>query len=70
MPSLPKILILIGCVLIVTGGLLLLLGKIPGLGRLPGDIVLKKEGFQFYFPLTTCLLISLLLSLLLRWWNK
>ena len=47
-------------------GLVLLLGpKIPWLGRLPGDIAIQRDGFSFYFPLTSCLLASVLLSLLL-----
>ncbi len=47
-------------------GLILLLGpKIPWLGRLPGDIFIQRERFSFYFPLASCLLASLILSLLL-----
>jgi len=42
-----------------------LAGKISWLGRLPGDIIIKKENFTFIFPLTTCLLLSLGLSLLI-----
>ncbi len=59
-----KLLIVIGCVLIVSGALFLMAGKIPGLGRLPGDITIKKENFTFYFPLTTCILLSLALTLI------
>jgi len=43
--------------------------KIP-LGRLPGDIVIKKENSSFYFPIVTCLLISILLSLLVKFFKK
>lgn len=39
--------------------------KLPWLGRLPGDIAIKKESFSFYFPLTTSILISVVLSLLM-----
>jgi hypothetical protein len=46
------------------GGLLLLWGKIPLLGRLPGDIVIHQRGWSLYFPLATCILISILLTLL------
>ena len=47
-------------------GLILLLGpKVPWIGRLPGDIAIQRDGFSFYFPLTSCLLASALLSLLL-----
>ena len=58
-----KTLIFFGVVLIGAGILVALFGKVPGLGRLPGDIYLKKGAFTFYFPLTTCLLLSLLLTL-------
>ena len=62
--SLAKMLIVFGVVLAVLGGLLLLLGKVPLLGRLPGDIVIRREHWSVYVPLTTSLLISLLLTLL------
>lgn len=56
-------LILIGLVLILLGVFLPWLSKL-GLGRLPGDIRIEREGFTFYFPITTSILISLLLSLI------
>lgn len=62
-----------GIVLLGVGALFILAGKIPFLGRLPGDIRIEKEHFRFYFPLTTSILVSLLLSLilwLLRWAGK
>jgi len=62
--SIGKLLILIGLILVLTGGIFLLLGKIPLLGRLPGDIYVQKRGWSLYFPFTTCLLISILLTLL------
>lgn len=62
--SIGKFLILLGCVLAFVGGLLLLWGKIPLLGRLPGDIVIHQRGWSLYFPLATCILISILLTLL------
>lgn len=62
--SLAKMLIVFGVILALLGGLLLLAGKIPFLGRLPGDIFLRGERWSFYFPLTTSILISLLLTLL------
>jgi hypothetical protein len=51
-------------VLALLGGLLLLAGKIPFLGRLPGDIIIRREHWSFYFPLTTSILLSILLTLL------
>ncbi len=67
--GLAKTLIIIGIVFILLGGILLFAGKIPWLGRLPGDIVIKKESFSFYFPLTTSLLLSALLSFILFLWR-
>jgi hypothetical protein len=60
-----KILVVIGLSIAGLGALLWLGGKagLP-LGRLPGDIRIDREHFKFYFPLTTCLLISLVLTLL------
>jgi hypothetical protein len=66
MTNLGKVLIIFGIVLIITGGALLLAGRqIPFVGKLPGDIHVKGERFEFYFPLTTCLIISLLVTLIL-----
>jgi uncharacterized membrane protein YkgB len=64
MGSLGKMLILLGILIIVIGLLLLIGEKIPWIGKLPGDIIIKKEKFTFYFPLTTCILISILLTFL------
>jgi len=61
---LARFLILLGVILVVLGLALLLLPKIPGLGRLPGDIIIKRGNFTFYFPLGTCILVSLILSLI------
>ncbi len=48
-------------------GIILTLGiKIPFLGRLPGDILVKKSSFKFYFPITTCFLLSIVLTIILR----
>lgn len=57
-----KLLIALGIILIIAGLLLTFVGKIPLLGKLPGDIRIERENFSFYFPLGTCLLISLILS--------
>jgi membrane protein implicated in regulation of membrane protease activity len=60
-----KTLMLIGAVIFLLGGVLTLTGKIPWLGHLPGDIHIKRENFQFYFPLGTSIVLSVVLSLLL-----
>lgn len=63
--GLGKLLILFGGILALIGVLILFMGKLPWLGRLPGDILIERKKFSFYFPLTTSLLISLILSFLL-----
>ena len=62
-------LIILGVVLILAGLLWPWLTRL-GLGRLPGDIVIEREGFRLYFPLTTSILISLALSLILWLLNR
>jgi len=61
----PKLLIVAGLILLAAGLLLHFLPSLPFLGRLPGDIRIERPGFRFYFPLTTSILISILLSAVL-----
>jgi DUF2905 family protein len=66
--SFGKLLLGLGGLLLLIGALLVFGGRLPGiaaLGRLPGDIFIKRDNFSFYFPLTTSLLISIILSLML-----
>lgn len=56
---------ILGFFFLLLGLIFSLAGKISWLGHLPGDIIIKKENFTFFFPLATCLLLSLGLSLLL-----
>ena len=64
MQDLGKLLMVLGLALATAGFLLWLgVGK-SWLGRLPGDIAVQKPGFSFYFPLTTCIVISLILTLI------
>lgn len=58
-------LIAIGLLVVGIGVVWLLAPNIPWLGRLPGDIVIDRDHFKFYFPLTTCLVLSALLSLVM-----
>ena len=60
-----KVIIIIGVILILVGIIMQFAGKIPWLGRLPGDILIKKENFTFYFPLVTSIVLSLLISLII-----
>jgi len=60
-----RLLIVLGALLLVSGLAWPWLSRLP-LGRLPGDIIIARPGFRFYFPLTTMIIVSLLISLLLR----
>ena len=64
-----RFLVILGLVLVVVGLLLPFLGKL-GLGRLPGDIVIERDGFRLYIPLMTSLLVSLILTLVLWLINR
>jgi len=70
MQEIAKTIIVFGVILIAAGLLLLLVGKLPFIGRLPGDIVVQKKNFTFYFPLTTSIFISIILSLLFWLWSR
>lgn len=70
MTDLGKSLILIGGLIVLIGLAVSLLGKIPGLGKLPGDILIKKENITLYFPLATCILLSLIISILMHFFGK
>lgn len=64
--SLGKIIVTFALILFVIGGAFYLLGKIAGVGRLPGDIYIKRGNFAFYFPLGASIVISILLTILLN----
>ena len=70
MSEMAKFLIMTGVVMTVVGIVLAVIGKIPGVGKLPGDVLIKKENFTFYFPLATCLALSLLLTLIFNLFRK
>jgi len=66
-------LLILGLVIAGVGLAWILAPSIPWLGRLPGDIRIERESFRFYFPLVTCLLLSLVLSLVvwvMRWFRS
>ncbi len=69
MDSLGKIIISIGIIFIILG-LIITLGDRIGIGRLPGDIFIDKENFKFYFPITTSIIISIILSIIMRFFRK
>ena len=63
--SLARILIIIGCAFIFVGAAVWIFAKVPFLGRLPGDIVIERKTWSLYFPITTCILISIILTLIM-----
>jgi len=63
MAPIGKMLVMVGGIIVVVGIVLMYFDKVPYIGKLPGDISLKKGNFMFYFPLTTSVLLSILLSL-------
>ena len=65
-----RLLIIIGIVCAALGALFLLSGKIPWLGRLPGDIIIQKKNFTFYFPLATSVFVSIIFTLLLWFFGR
>jgi hypothetical protein len=64
-----KTLMIFGVVLFLLGAWMAWGPRIPFLGRLPGDIFIRKESFTFYFPIVTCLVLSVILTLLARWFG-
>jgi len=70
MAALSKLLIMIGLFTAGAGALLYLISRIPGLGRLPGDIFIQKGNFSFYFPVVTSILLSLILTLLFNLFKR
>ena len=61
-----KVLIIIGGIIIIIGLLMMFGNKIPYIGRLPGDVIIRKKNFTFYFPITTLIILNLIL-LLISW---
>lgn len=65
MNEIGKFLVIIGVITVVIGLILMFAGKIPLIGRLPGDIVIERRNFVFYFPIATSILLSIIISLIL-----
>jgi len=70
MPELGRTLMLVGGLLLLLGFLLTISGRIPWLGRLPGDIVIERKNFSFYFPLMTSVIVSVVLTILMMLFRK
>ncbi len=67
---LAKLIIFLGFILIIIGLIMYFYKGIPFFGKLPGDIHIEKKNFSFHFPITTCILLSVIISLLLYLINK
>lgn len=65
-----RLFIVLGLILIAVGAVFLISPKVPWLGRLPGDILIKREHATFYFPIATSILVSLILSLLMWFFGR
>jgi hypothetical protein len=68
--ELGRFLIVLGVVIVLAGAALLLAGRVPWLGRLPGDIVIRRDRVTFYFPIVTSIVLSILLTLLLNLFRR
>jgi uncharacterized membrane protein YkgB len=66
MQELGRFLVLVGVIVVVVGVLLLIAGRLPWLGRLPGDVVVQRGPVTFYFPIVTSLVLSVVLTILLN----
>lgn len=65
MEQIGKLIMAVGGWLLALGALLWLGGKVPGVGKLPGDIIIKRGNFTLYFPLATSIVLSIILSIIL-----
>jgi len=66
MEGIGKILLIVGGIIVILGLLLIFSQHIPFFGKLPGDIFIKREGFSFYFPIVTLLILSLLITIIVN----
>lgn len=65
-----KSLIIFGIIAILIGFFFVGAGRIPWIGKLPGDIIIRRENFTLYFPITTCVIISIILSMIFLLFSK
>lgn len=70
MVNLGRTVVILGLVLAAIGLVLMISPKIPWLGKLPGDLYIKKENFSFYFPITTSIILSVIISVILYFIRK
>jgi hypothetical protein len=65
MAPIGKSLVMLGILLAVAGAAMWAVGSIPGVGRLPGDIYIRRGNFSFYFPVVTCIILSVIAAVVL-----
>ncbi len=70
MAAMGKVIAILGVVLLLVGLFLIFADRIPYIGKLPGDIYVKKENFSFYFPITTSIIISIILTIIFSLFKK
>ena len=70
MTEIGKLLLILGIILSIMGLIFIFGSKVPGLGRLPGDIFIKKGNVTFFFPIVTCILISIIVTLILSLFRR
>ncbi len=70
MSNMGKMLIMLGALIALMGVFLVFFEKLPHIGKLPGDIYIKRKNFTFYFPLTTCIIISIIITLILSLFRR
>jgi hypothetical protein len=70
MTEIGKLLLILGIILSIMGLVFIFGSKVPGLGRLPGDVFIKKGNITFFFPIVTCILISIIVTLILSLFRR
>jgi hypothetical protein len=66
MEDIGRMLLVVGVLLAIVGGAIMLISKVPGIGRLPGDIVIQRDGFSCFFPIVTSIILSIVLTIVLN----
>ncbi|MBM4447440.1 MAG: DUF2905 domain-containing protein [Chloroflexi bacterium] len=66
MEGIGKILLIVGGIIVILGLILVFSQHVPFLGKLPGDIFIKRDGFSFYFPIITILILSVLITIIVN----
>ena len=66
MEGIGKILLIVGGIIVILGLILVFSQHVPFLGKLPGDILVRRDGFSFYFPIVTFLVVSILITIIVN----